>query len=67
MRLFITTLSMLSVISFGYALAGYGASLFGGVIIAEYVAGGLTGGIIFGGLALILWYRHRRDFFDYDE
>ena len=53
MRLFITTLSMLSVISFGYALAGYGASLFGGVIIAEYVAGGLTGGIIFGGLALI--------------
>ena len=67
MRLFITTLSMLCVISFGYALAGYGASLFGGGIIMEYVSGGLIGGIIFGGLALTLWYRHRKDFFDYDE
>lgn len=67
MRLFITTLSLLSVIAFGYALAGYGASIFGGGIIVEYLVGGLAGGIIFGGLALILWYRHRRDFFDYDE
>ncbi len=67
MRLFITTLSLLSVISFGYALAGYGASIFGRGIIIEYLVGGLAGGIIFGGLALILWYRHRKDFFDYDE
>ena len=49
MRLFITTLSLLCVISFGYALAGYGQSLFGGGINAEYVIGGLGAGIIFGG------------------
>ena len=67
MRLFITTLSLLCVISFGYALAGYGQSLFGGGINAEYVIGGLGAGIIFGGLAMGLWYWKRRDFFDYDD
>ena len=67
MRLFITTLSMLSVIAFGYALAGYGASLFGQGIITNYVVGGLSGGFIFGGLALFIWYRHRKDFFDYTD
>ena len=67
MRLFITTLSLLCVISFGYALAGYGQSLFGGGINAEYVIGGLGAGIIFGGLAMGLWYWKRKDFFDYDD
>ena len=67
MRLFITTLSMLCVISFGYALAGYGSSLFGGGIRLDYVLGGLCAGVIFGGLAMFLWYRHRRDFFDYED
>ncbi|MBQ9389707.1 MAG: hypothetical protein IJU07_05985 [Synergistaceae bacterium] len=64
MRLFITTLSLLCVISFGYALAGYGSSLFGNGINVQYVVGGLTAGIIFGGLAMILWYKKRDDFFD---
>ena len=67
MRLFITTLSMLCVIAFGYALAGYGSSLFGGGVKMDYVVGGLTAGIVCGGLALLLWYRHRKDFFDYDD
>lgn len=67
MRLFITTLSLLCVISFGYALAGYGSSLFGGGINMDYVIGGLGGGIIFGGLAMALWYWKRNDFFDSDE
>ena len=64
MRLFITTLSLLSVIAFGYALAGYGSSLIGGDINTDYVIKGLGGGVIFGGLAMILWYRHRDDYFD---
>lgn len=67
MRLFITTLSMLSVIAFGYALAGYGSSLFSDGINVDYVVMGLAGGFFFGGLALFLWYRHRKDFFDYGE
>ena len=67
MRLFITTLSLLCVISFGYALAGYGSSLFGGGINVDYVAGGLIAGFIFGGLAMGLWYWKRKDFFDSNE
>ncbi len=67
MRLFITTLSLLSMIGFGYALAGYGTSLLGNPIRVDYVIKGLVGGIICGGLALILWYRHRKDFFDYAD
>lgn len=67
MRLFITTLSLLSVIAFGHALAGYGTTLMGNEINSQYVIYGLAGGFIFGGLALFLWYRHRKDFFDYDE
>ena len=67
MRLFITTLSLLCVISFGYALAGYGRSLFGESVRLDYVVGGLGAGIVFGGLAMILWYWKRKDFFDYDE
>ena len=64
MRLFITTLSLLSVIGFGYALAGYGSSLIGGEIKIEYVVNGLAAGFLCGGLAMFLWYRHRKDFFD---
>ncbi len=64
MRLFITTLSLLSVIAFGYALAGYGSSLAGGSINTDYVIKGLCAGIALGGLAMFLWYRHRKDFFD---
>ena len=58
---------MLCVIAFGYALAGYGSSLFGGGVKMDYVVGGLAAGIVCGGLALLLWYRHRKDFFDYDD
>ncbi len=67
MRLFITTLSLLSVIAFGYALAGYGGTLFGNPIRMDYVIIGLSAGFFTGGLALFLWYRHRKDFFDYSE
>ncbi len=64
MRLFITTLSLLSVIGFGYALAGYGSSLMGGAVNSGYVIKGLGAGFFFGGLAMLLWYRHRGDFFE---
>ena len=67
MRLFITTLSLLCVISFGYALAGYGSSFFGGGVNVDYVIGGLSGGFIFGGIAMGLWYWKRKDFFDYED
>ncbi|MBQ6972749.1 MAG: hypothetical protein IJP86_10410 [Synergistaceae bacterium] len=67
MRLFITTLSLLCLISFGYALAGYGRTLFGMSMRLDYVIGGLIAGIIFGGLAMGLWYWKRKDFYDYDE
>ena len=67
MRLFITTLSLLSVIAFGHALAGYGTSILGNEINTQYVIYGLAGGFICGGLALFLWYRHRKDFFDYED
>ena len=64
MRLFITTLSLLSLIAFGYALAGYGSSLIGGTINTDYVIKGLGAGILCGGLAMLLWYKYRKDFFD---
>ena len=48
MRLFITTLSLLSIISFGYALAGYGTSLMGNEIRFDYVVSGLSGGFFCG-------------------
>ena len=54
MRLFITTLSLSSVIAFGYALAGYGGSLFGRGIEAGHVLWGLLFGGAFAGLALWL-------------
>ncbi len=67
MRLLLTTLSLLCIISFGYALAGYGSSLFGGEINVDYVVMGLGAGFLCGGLAMFLWYRHREDFFDYTD
>ena len=67
MRLFITTLSMGSVIAFGYALAGYGGALFGGGMRTDYIVLGLAFGFGLGGLALWLWYRHRDEFFIYED
>ena len=67
MRLFITTLSLLSVIGFGYALAGYGTSLLGNPVRVDYVFNGLCSGFGFGLVALGLWYWKRKDFFDYEE
>ena len=67
MRLFITTLSLLSVIGFGYALAGYGTSLLGNPVRTDYVVLGLTAGFVCAGAALGLWYWKRRDFFDYED
>ena len=63
MRLFITTLSMFSVIAFGYALAGYGGTLFGRPVRMDYIVFGLAVGFVCAGTALWLWYRHREDFF----
>ena len=67
MRLFITTLSMLSVIAFGYALAGYGGTFFGSPLRVDYIVLGLGTGFLTAGIALYLWYKHRKDFFIYDE
>ncbi|MBQ9564653.1 MAG: hypothetical protein IJU98_03595 [Synergistaceae bacterium] len=64
MRLFITTLSLFSVIAFGYALAGYGGTLFGRPVRMDYILWGLGAGFAFAGLAIGLWRRHREDFFD---
>ena len=58
---------MLSVIAFGYALAGYGGSLFGYSYRIDYIVIGLGCGIFCGGLALILWYKNRKKFFYYDD
>lgn len=58
---------MLSVIAFGHALAGYGGTFFGYALRNDYIVFGLGGGIFCAALALILWYRHRKDFFDYDD
>lgn len=63
MRLFITTLSMFSVIAFGYALAGYGSGFFGGAYRMDYILLGLLMGFAFAGLSLWLWRRHRDEFF----
>ena len=67
MRLFITTLSLLSMIGFGYALAGYGTSLLGNPVRTDYVINGLAAGFACALLALGLWYWKRKDFFDYDD
>ena len=66
MRLFITTLSMFSVIGFGYALAGYGGTLFGNAMRIDYVSFGLITGFGCGLAAMLLWYRNRKNFF-YDD
>ena len=63
MRLFITTLSMFSVIAFGYALAGYGGGLFGGEYRGAYIGWGLALGFAFAGVALWLWNVHKDEFF----
>jgi hypothetical protein len=63
LRLFITTLSMFSVIAFGYALAGYGGTLFGYPMRIDYIVLGLAAGFGFAAAAMWLWYRHRNDFF----
>ena len=67
MRLFIITLSLLSIISFGHALAGYGRTLMGQDMLVDYVIWGLAGGFAFGLLAMWLYYAHRKDFFIYDD
>ncbi|MBQ9527098.1 MAG: hypothetical protein IJR68_05755 [Fretibacterium sp.] len=64
MRLFITTLSLLSVIAFGYALAGYGRTLFGQPAKMDYILLGLLAGFVCSGLALWLWHRNRDKFFE---
>ena len=56
MRLFITTLSMSSVIAFGYALAGYAGYAFGRGR-KDYIVIGIVAGILTGSLALWLWKR----------
>ncbi len=54
MRLFITLLSMGSVIAFGYALAGYAGYAFGHVRLG-YIVYGLLLGILMGALSFWLW------------
>ena len=56
MRLFITVLSMTSVIAFGYALAGYAGYAFGHGR-KDYVVLGLALGFLTGALSLWLWKR----------
>ena len=67
MRLFIITLSLLSIISFGHALAGYGRTLFSLPVNVNYVAFGLSGGVIFGLIALWLYCRHKKEFYINDD
>ena len=67
MRLFIITLSLLSIISFGHALAGYGRTLLGLAMRVDYVALGLAGGFAFGLLALWFYYKHRKEFYIDDD
>lgn len=56
MRLFITVLSMGSVISFGYALAGYGSRFLGGERSGNvFLWLGL--GVLLAAFALLLWKR----------
>ena len=54
MRLFILALSMGSVVSFGYALAGYGGHAFGKGR-TDYVVWGLVGGVVLALAAMTLW------------
>ena len=56
MRLFITVLSMTSVIAFGYALAGYAGYAFGRGR-KDYMVIGLVLGVLAGALSLWLWKR----------
>lgn len=56
MRLVILMLSIGSVVSFGYALAGYGVKFLGrGEANWQYMIGGLASGFACAGLALWLW------------
>ena len=61
MRLFITLLSMGSVIAFGYALAGYGGTLVGKGR-PDYVVTGLVAGIFCAVAALFLWKKNMHRF-----
>ena len=54
MRLFITVLSMISVIAFGYALAGYAGYALGRGR-EDYIVLGLALGFLTGSLSLWLW------------
>ena len=56
MRLFITVLSMTSVIAFGYALAGYAGYALGRGR-EDYIVLGLALGFLTGSLSLWLWKR----------
>ena len=56
MRLFITILSMTSVIAFGYALAGYAGYALGRGR-KDYIVLGLALGFLTGSLSLWLWKR----------
>lgn len=56
MRLFITMLSMTSVIAFGYALAGYAGHVLGHGR-KDYIVLGLALGLLSGTLSLWLWRR----------
>ena len=56
MRLFITVLSMISVIAFGYALAGYAGYALGHGR-KDYIVLGLALGFLTGSLSLWLWKR----------
>ena len=55
MRLIILMLSILSVVAFGHALAGFGVKLLGMEINYPYLIGGLLGGTISAILAIYLW------------
>ncbi|NLL37880.1 MAG: hypothetical protein GX256_10235 [Fretibacterium sp.] len=63
MRLFITLLSLGSMISFGYALAGYGGKLFGRGR-TDYVVVGLIAGLTMAALSLYLWKKYLPSFLE---
>lgn len=66
MRLFITLLSMGSVIAFGYALAGYAGHALGRGR-TDYIVYGLALGVLMGALALWLWRRWMPRFLEEPE
>ncbi len=66
MRLFITTISMFSVISFGYALAGYAGYIFG-LGRPDYVIAGLILGFAFAAAAMYLWKKNLHAFLEENE